>query len=205
MQRVIEEITGEPLDASLQKWFYAPLGLPTLGYKPLERFPLERIVPTEVDDYFRKQLVHGDVHDPAAAMLGGIAGHAGLFSSSFDLAVIMQMMLEGGTYGNMRYLKESTVKLFTTKQYEGNRKALGWDRINDDNPNSSPASRYASSSSFGHQGFTGTIFWADPEYDLTYIFLSNRVYPSAADNKLAKSSLRTKIHNIIYESIATAM
>ena len=199
MQHVVEKITGTSLDKYVDSVFYKPLGLGTMTYKPREKFSVSHIIPTEQDTYFRHQLVHGDVHDPAAAMLGGVSGNAGLFSDANDLAILMQMMLNGGQYAGVRYLKPETIKLFTGKQYETNRRGLGWDK-----PASgsklSPASQYASDLSFGHTGFTGTCVWADPKYNLVYVFLSNRVYPDASNNNLLKNNIRTEIHDVIYKS-----
>lgn len=198
MQHVVEKLTGTSLDKFVDSVYYKPLGLATMTYKPREKFALSNIIPTEEDTYFRHQLVHGDVHDPAAAMLGGVSGNAGLFSDANDVAVLLQMLLNGGTYAGQKFLDPSTVNLFTGKQYEGSRKGLGWDKPA--HGHSSPASQYASDSAYGHTGFTGTCIWADPKYNLTYIFLSNRVYPTAANVKLATMNIRTDIADIIYMS-----
>ena len=186
----------------VQESFYAPLGLTTMSYKPLSRFDQSRIVPTEFDAKFRKQQIHGDVHDQGAAMLGGVGGHAGLFSNSNDLAVMMQMFMNYGTYGGKRYIDSSTVAEFTKCQYcNENRRAIGFDKPEMNPDKDSPVCRCVSSVSFGHAGFTGTLAWADPTNQLVYIFLSNRVYPDADDNKLAKSGIRTKIQEVIYEAL----
>ncbi len=199
MQHVVEKITGTSLDRYVDSVFYKPLGLGTMTYKPREKFPLSEIIPTEQDTYFRHQLIHGDVHDPAAAMLGGVSGNAGIFSDANDLAILMQMMLNGGQYAGIKYLKPETIQLFTGKQYDTNRRGLGWDK-----PASgsklSPASQYASDQAYGHTGFTGTCIWADPKYNLIYVFLSNRVYPDASNNNLLKMNVRTDIHDAIYKS-----
>jgi len=199
MQHVIEKITGSTLDKFVDSVYYKPLGLATMTFKPRDKYQLADIIPTEQDTYFRQQLVHGDVHDPAAAMLGGVSGNAGLFSNANDLAILLQMLLNGGSYGGKTYLSPTTVKLFTSKQYETSRKGLGWDKP-EKAGHSSPASQYASDDAYGHTGFTGTCVWADPQYNLIYVFLSNRVYPSAANLKLAKMNIRTDIHDIIYKS-----
>lgn len=199
MQHVVEKITGTPLDKYVDSVFYKPLALATMTYKPREKYPLSIIIPTELDTYFRHQLVHGDVHDPAAAMLGGVSGNAGIFSDANDLAILLQMMLNGGQYAGIKYLKPETIKLFTGRQYDTNRRGLGWDK-----PASgsklSPASQYASDDAYGHTGFTGTCVWADPKYNLIYVFLSNRVYPDASNNNLLKMNIRTDIHDVIYRS-----
>ena len=172
-----------------------------MGYLPKNRFDLDRIVPTEMDTVFRKQLVHGDVHDPGAAMLGGVGGHAGVFSNANDIAVMMQMYLNKGVYGGKRYLDSSTVVEFTKCQYcKANRRAIGFDRpAKKGDP--SPVCGCVSYLSFGHAGFTGTLAWADPEHDLIYIFLSNRVHPSAKDNQLSKRGIRTEIQELIYQAV----
>lgn len=205
LQALVERITGTTLDRFTEERFYRPIGATTLGYRPLERFPLDRIAPTEKDTIFRKRLVHGDVHDPGAAMMGGVAGHAGLFGSARDLAKVMQMLLDGGTYGGRRYISEETVKEFTKCQFckpdgNGNRRALGFDR-----PvagGKGPTCDCVSYTSFGHTGFTGTMAWADPESRVVYIFLSNRVYPDAEPNKLVKAGTRTRIQEVVHAAVA---
>jgi beta-N-acetylhexosaminidase len=201
MQRVIERTYHKSLDSLVDSLFYKPLGLATMTYKPRNRFGLEDIMPTEDDTAFRNQLVQGDVHDPAAAMLGGVAGHAGLFSNANDLAILLQMLLNGGTYAGKKYFEPVTIKLFTSRQYDDSRRGLGWDKPPKDTKTGSPASRYASQSTFGHTGFTGTTVWVDPEYKLIYVFLSNRVYPTAENTKLAHMNVRTDIHDVIYEAV----
>ncbi len=201
LNKIIEAETYVPENRFVQKYFYAPLGLSTMGYLPKNRFDLDRIVPTEMDTVFRKQLVHGDVHDPGAAMLGGVGGHAGVFSNANDIAVMMQMYLNKGVYGGKRYLDSSTVVEFTKCQYcKANRRAIGFDRpAKKGDP--SPVCGCVSYLSFGHAGFTGTLAWADPEHDLIYIFLSNRVHPSAKDNQLSKRGIRTEIQELIYQAV----
>lgn len=204
MQRIVENLSEQPLDRYLEDHFYRPLGLPRMMYNPLQnKIPLNRIVPTELDRDFRQQLVHGYVHDPTAAMLGGVAGHAGLFSDAYSLAVIMQMMLNEGTYGGIRYLKPETVRLFTRKYDDDsqNRRGLIFDKPDFSDLKNSPAAQSASASTFGHTGFTGTAAWADPEHDLVFIFLSNRVHPDASVNKLAKGNYRTDMMEAVYDII----
>ena len=152
---------------------------------------------------FRKQHIQGYVHDPGAAMMGGISGHAGLFSTTNDLAVIFQMLLQSGEYGGRRYLKPKTINEFTKQQYpkNNNRRGLGFDRQLNKPSESGPTCKSASKNSFGHSGFTGTYVWADPDYQLIYIFLSNRVNPDANNNKLSKMNIRTDIQEVIYNSI----
>ncbi len=207
LMRVVEKVSGMPFDRFLKTQYYAPLGLTTLGYRPWERFPLERIMPTEDDTNFRHEQIHGDVHDPGAAMMGGIAGHAGLFSDANDLAVIMQMLLNGGTYGGKRYLKAKTINAFTTCHFctghpkTDNRRGLGWDRPQE-RGTPGPSSDNASKESFGHTGFTGTMVWADPANGTVYVFLSNRVYPDANNKKLAHMDIRTKIQSVVERAAA---
>ena len=198
--KIINEKLNVYFPEYLENQFYAPLGSNTLCYNPLEKFPKDRIVPTEKDNIFRKKLVQGYVHDPGAAMMGGVGGHAGLFSNANDLAKVMQMYLQKGEYGGDRYLSKTTVDLFTKKAYSrsSNRRALGFDRPGP--RKKSPVTKYASSRSFGHSGFTGTLAWVDPKENFVYIFLSNRVYPDAENNKLVKMNVRTKVQEVFYKS-----
>ncbi|MBK5284486.1 MAG: serine hydrolase, partial [Bacteroidia bacterium] len=201
MKEAAEKITHMHFDSLLDKKFYKPLGLPTLGYQPLERFDATVIAPTENDTSFRKQIIRGYVHDPSAAMLGGVSGNAGLFSNASDVAVIMQMLLNDGEYGGEKFLDKETIKEFTSQKFAGNRRGLLFDRpeiTSSSNANTCPL---ASQLSFGHSAFTGTYVWADPRYDLIYVFLSNRVYPDAKNDKLAKQNIRTKIQQVFYEAL----
>jgi beta-N-acetylhexosaminidase len=203
MMKIIEKQTGEPLEDYVGE-IYAKMGMTTTGYMPRERFDIDRIPPTEYDMVFRKQLIKGDVHDPGSAMLGGVGGHAGIFSNANDLAKLMQMYLNGGTYGGVRYIKDTTLNEFTKCQfcYEGkeNRRAAGFDK-----PflqgYGGPTCDGISQRSYGHTGFTGTMAWADPDEDIVYIFLSNRVYPDADNKKLLKMNIRTNIQQVIYDAI----
>jgi len=198
LQQLVEQVTGMPLDVYLEKEFYKPMGLPTMGFRPLERFSPERITPTENDTVFRHQLIHGDVHDPAAALMGGVAGHAGLFSNAADLAALFQMLLDGGKYGGQVYLDSNIIVQFTSRQFPGNRRGLGFDKPQ--NPGEEgPACADASNRSFGHSGFTGTYVWADPENQFIMVFLSNRVHPDATENKLVKLGIRTRIQQAAYK------
>ena len=158
MKFLVEKISGKPFTQYLAENFYQPLQLPVLGFSPQERFPLSRIPPTEFDSAFRKQLVHGHVHDPASAMMGGVSGNAGVFSDANDVAVIMQMLLNGGVYGGIRFLEKSTITQFTTQQFpeNHNRRGLLFDRPETDPQKPSPCATVVSPFTFGHQGFTGT-------------------------------------------------
>jgi beta-glucosidase-like glycosyl hydrolase/CubicO group peptidase (beta-lactamase class C family) len=201
---LIQKITKQDIDSFLKAEFYKPLGAFTLTYRPLDHFPLHRIIPTEYDSLFRKTQIHGTVHDEGAAMMNGVSGNAGLFSSANDLAKLVQMYLNGGTYGGKRFLKEETITKFTACQYceTENRRGLGFDKplIIYHNKNSSTA-KDASKYSYGHSGFTGTMFWADPEEGLIFIFLSNRVYPTRENRKLYQLNIRPRIHQIIYDAV----
>ena len=203
LKQSIENLTNQPLENYVDENFYKPLGLQTMGFLPKERFKLSVIVPTENDKYFRKQLIHGYVHDPGAAMMGGVSGHAGLFSNANDLAIIMQMLLQGGEYGGIRYINSNTVHQFTKQQFplNRNRRAIGFDKPEPEDRDSGPTCESASDFSFGHTGFTGTYAWADPEYNLVYIFLSNRIHPTAKNTKLIKMNTRTEIQQVIYDAI----
>ncbi len=200
MMYVAEKQTGTQLDKYVNENFYKPLGATTLGYKPLDRFQKNRIVPTENDQIFRKQLVQGYVHDPGAAMMGGVCGHAGIFSDANDLAKLMQMYLWKGSYGGEKYFDSTTVNEFTKCHYcaENNRRALGFDRKD---PSGGVPCSCVSAESFGHTGFTGTIVWMDPDNGVLYIFLSNRVYPDATNSKLNKMSIRSRIQEVVYDAI----
>jgi CubicO group peptidase (beta-lactamase class C family) len=202
MNKLLETKSDLNLDEYVMDNFYVPLGLQTMGYHPRQRIQLNRIVPTEYDMSFRKQLIHGDVHDPGAAMMGGVGGHAGLFSNANDLAVMMQLFLNEGEYGGARYISKETVKEFTKCQFckNGNRRGIGFDKPEPDG-NGGPTCDCVSHLSFGHTGFTGTMAWADPEEDIVYIFLSNRVYPNADNKKLLSMDVRTNIQEVIYDAI----
>ncbi|MCF8332465.1 MAG: serine hydrolase [Bacteroidales bacterium] len=200
---IIEDLTGDRLDHYMQKTFYEPMGLQFTTFCPLERFSRRQIIPTEDDRYFRNQLIHGYVHDQGAAMLGGISGHAGLFSNAKNMAALMQMLLNKGEYAGHQFLQAETIEEFTRRQFplNDNRRAIGFDKPLPDNEKGGPTTTEASNESFGHSGFTGTYVWADPKYDLVYVFLSNRVYPSADNWKLIGMNIRTNIQKIIYQAI----
>lgn len=203
LYRAVEDITDSLFYTYNWYNFYGPLGAETLGFLPLNRFERSRIVPTENDLIFRRQLVHGYVHDPGAAMLGGVCGHAGLFSNANDLAKMMQMYLNHGTYGGERFIDSATIAEYTRCQFceNDNRRALGFDRPITDEDDAGPACNSASELSFGHSGFTGTITWADPKYDLLYIFLSNRIHPDQYNIKLVTENIRTDIQEQLYRSL----
>lgn len=201
MQAVVERIVNQPLNDFMDQNFYEPLGLYTMTFRPSEKMPLDNIAPTEDDVAFRKRLVRGYVHDPGAAMYGGVAGHAGLFGKANDLAVMMQMMLNRGYYGDVSLIKPTTVDMFTRLQSKQSRRGWGWDKPDQEPGKGGSAGELAPKSTFGHTGFTGTCVWADPENQLIYVFLSNRVYPDANNTKLLKEGIRTEIHDIIYQAM----
>jgi CubicO group peptidase (beta-lactamase class C family) len=172
--KIVEEVSGMPLDKYVDKNFYQPMGLTSTGFNPLEKFDPAKIVPTENDMEFRMQHLHGDVHDPGAAMFGGVAGHAGLFSDAEGIAGIFQMLLNGGTFNGKRYLKEKTIKLFTAFNSPISRRGLGFDKPEKDNSSRKEPypSALASPLTYGHTGYTGTCVWADPKTNTVYVFLS---------------------------------
>lgn len=204
MGEMIKETSNESLDQFTSRHFYRMLGAGSLGYHPKKRFSLERIVPTQNDKFFRKQWVKGYVHDPTSAMLGGVSGHAGLFGNAGDLAKLIQMYLQNGSYGGETYISEETIKKFTSRAFPDgeNRRGIGFDKpFLDPEEEGGPTCKEASPSSYGHTGFTGTMVWVDPKYDLVYIFLSNRICPDESNTKLMKMDVRTKIQECIYKSI----
>lgn len=203
LKEIVETVTKCPIDRYIDSLFYAPLNLSTIGYLPLTRFPKTRIMPTERDSLFRMQTIEGTVHDQTAALFGGVSGHAGLFSNASDIAIIMQIFLNDGMYAGVRYFKPATIDKFTKYWFStdiNNRRSLGFDKPSRDK-STSPCAVSASEKSFGHTGFTGTMVWSDPEYKLTFVFLSNRVFPDAENNRLAKLGIRTEIQELIYKAI----
>lgn len=202
--KAVEHITGRPLNEYVKEEIYKPLQLRKMTYLPLKCLDGKCLVPTERDRYFRKRVIKGYVHDMGAAMLGGVSGHAGLFSDSYDLAVLFQMYLNGGTYGGVRVLSPEVIRHFATRVPGETRRGLGFD-LKELAPNP-PArkentSPLASDATFGHLGFTGTCVWADPEEELVYVFLSNRTYPSMHNYKLNKENIRPRIQTVIYQSL----
>src|SRR5688572_3087920 len=202
--KIVEQITGMTLDQYVLKTFYTKIGMRSTGFKPRERFWREgSIVPTEYEKHFRQQLIQGDVHDEGASMFGGVAGHAGLFSNAYDLAMLYQMLLDGGVFNGERFLKEETIKLFTAYHSKDSRRGYGFDKPEKDNITRKEPypSELASPQTFGHTGFTGTCVWVDPKYDLVYIFLSNRVNPTRNNPMLSQLSVRGKIQDAIIEAV----
>jgi len=203
LMQVLENTTNKPFELYLEKNFYQSLGLSNLGFLPRNSVELTDIVPTENDTIFRMQLLQGDVHDPGAAMLGGVCGHAGLFSNTSNLAIIMQMLLQYGSYAGVNYIDSSLVSEFTQIQFplNDNRRGVGFDKPLQIYNEEGPTCEAVSSSSFGHSGFTGTYVWADPKNNLIYVFLSNRVCPDASNMKIIDENIRTNIHQLFYEAI----
>jgi len=208
---VIANLTGANYEEYLKTTFYRPLGATTITYNPYLHFTLNQIIPTEIDNLFRKQIIRGFVHDEGAAMLGGISGNAGLFGTTNDLAKLFQMYLQKGYFGGKRYISEETVNKFIKIQFpeNNNRRGLGFDKPLINNKNNSLKNAYpaidASKNSFGHSGFTGTFVWADPDNGLLYIFMSNRVFPTRENVKLFNLNIRTALHQQIYDCIKTGI
>ena len=201
LMAVVKQITGKTLDKYVDEEFYKPMGLRRITYNPLNKFDTFQIAPTEIEITFRTQLVYGYVHDPGAAMLGGVGGHAGIFASAEDVAAIFQMLLNKGVYGSKRYFKAATVDLFTAYNSAISHRGLGFDKPLPDNDDGGPAGDRCSALAFGHQGFTGTCAWADPATGIVFVFLSNRVFPSGANTKINKLNVRTTAQDYIYQSL----
>jgi beta-glucosidase-like glycosyl hydrolase/CubicO group peptidase (beta-lactamase class C family) len=201
--KIVEAVSGMPLNDYAQKTFYQPLFMTTTGFKPRDRYPISTIVPTEEEKHFRQQLIRGDVHDEGASLFGGVAGHAGLFSNAYDLAQLYQMLLNGGALNGASYLKKETVELFTSYNSDVSRRGLGFDKPERDNATRKEPypSKSVSLGTFGHTGFTGTSVWVDPEKQLIYIFLSNRVTPTRNNNKMGQLNIRPNIQEAIYQAI----
>ena len=208
--KLIEQLSGQSYQSFLQENFYIPLGAKTLGFLPeLKNYP-NKIVPTEKDTLFRNSVVKGWVHDENAALLGGVSGNAGLFGSAEDLAKLMQLYLNFGTYNQEPYIKKETLREFTRVQYQenDNRRGLGFDKPllnNSDLPLSKayPAPE-VSAESFGHSGFTGTFVWADPEQELVFVFLSNRVQPTRENRNLYTLNIRGALQQVFYKAIISS-
>lgn len=203
LMKMVEIVSNKPFEEFLQEDFYKPLGLSSMCFKPYRYFDLDKIAPTENDKTFRMMQIHGDVHDQGAAMLGGISGHAGLFSDADDIAVILQMLLQKGNYADKKFINPFTIIDFTSYQYplDFNRRGVGFDKPLLNYFDDGPTCKSASALSFGHSGFTGTYIWADPENNLIYVFLSNRVYPDASNRKIIDMNIRTNIHQVFYDAL----
>lgn len=196
---IIKNITGENLDKYLNDKFYLPLGL-SATFNPLNKYNIEKIVPTEIDNNFRKELIQGTVHDETAAIMGGISANAGLFSNAEDLSVILKMILNKGIHNNKQMIDSKTVELFTKNHIKNdslNNRGLGFDKVRIVSENKVYPNKKLSNKSFGHTGFTGTMFWVDPENDLIIVFLTNRVYPNRDEGSFYEVEVRNKLFEII--------
>ncbi|TAE44441.1 MAG: hypothetical protein EAY69_11175 [Cytophagales bacterium] len=197
MKKICDKLLEKPSEIFVDEYLYQPLGLQKTTFNPLQKFNKNSIALTETDNYFRMQTIQGYVHDPGAAMHGGVAGHAGLFSTATEVAILMDVFLQNGKYGNKVFFQPSTIQTFIKSHFEGNRRGLGWDRI--DKVNIGYIPNRASELSFGHSGFTGCVAWADMKKELVFVFLSNRVHPQVRkDDKFVKEHFRRKLMNLIF-------
>ncbi|MEM6965670.1 MAG: serine hydrolase, partial [Bacteroidota bacterium] len=201
VSKLVQEQKKQPLDIFAQEHFYRRLGLHSMTFNPWAKFSKTMIAPSENDRYWRRKKVQGYVHDMGAAMLGGVSGHAGLFSNATDLAIIMQMLLNEGYYGGEQFFRPSTVRTFTTRHAECTRRGIGFDMKELDASRSQNMSAKAGANTYGHLGFTGPCVWTDPDENLTFIFLTNRTFPSMKNYKWSTEDYRPKIQSIIYESL----
>lgn len=199
LQKLVERITNQPLDEFLEQNLYEPLGMTSTLFNPLKKFPKGNIAPTENEAVFRTSQIQGTVHDPNAALLGGVSGHAGLFSNATDLVKLYQMNLQNGFYGGRNFLFPETVRHFAKNYTQKSHRGLGWDKPS--SGDSPIVGSTASANTYGHSGFTGTVVWVDPDRELIFIFLSNRVYPVSTNNKINTLRIRKRIHEIVNESI----
>jgi CubicO group peptidase (beta-lactamase class C family) len=198
---VVKSVSGLSIDQYAAKYFYRPLGLRSTGFNPTTSIDKSTIAPTEQDPYFRQRLVRGYVHDPGAAMFGGVAGHAGLFSNAYEIGILMEMVMNGGIINGKRYLSSNTVKMFTTYQSDISRRGLGFDKAEKDNAKRAVAypTLNTSALAFGHTGFTGTCAWADPEKGIVFVLLANRVHPTAS-NTFGDLNVRGKVMEEIFKA-----
>ncbi len=200
LQKVVERISKQPMDKLIDQ-IYKPLGISTMGFTPLQRLLDPHCAPTENDTYYRNQMLVGTVHDQMAAVQGGVSGHAGLFGNAHDVAKLLQMNLQRGIYGGQRVFLPTTVPYFTQTLSNRSHRALGWDKPNPESTSSVYLAPQASERSFGHTGFTGNVVWADPDQDLIFVFLSNRIFPTGGNNAINTTKLRRRIHEVIYSAI----
>jgi len=201
LYRIVQQITGKTIDKYVEEEFYKPMGLKRITYLPLNKFHDSEIAPTEDDKAFRHELLQGNVHDQGAALFGGVAGHAGVFASADDVTAIFYMLLNKGSYRGKTYFKKTTVDYFTAYNTKISRRGLGFDKPGPDPEDGTPAGDRTTGYAFGHQGFTGTCAWADPGTGVVFVFLCNRVYPSADNNKINHLSVRTVAQDYIYEAL----
>jgi beta-N-acetylhexosaminidase len=201
MQKAIENITNKRLNEYMHQQFYKPLGLRYTSFLPLEKYPKEQIAPSEMDDYWRMQKIHGHVHDMTAAMMGGVGGHAGLFTTAYEAGIIMQMLINKGSYGGIQYIKPETVSRFTIRHHKSTRRGLGFDMRELDNGRNQNMSSLSSSDAFGHIGFTGGAAFADPRDQLVFVILTNRTYPEGRSQTYNNREYRIQLHTAIYNAI----
>lgn len=203
--KIIERITGQPLEQYVASQFYRPLGMHRTAFAPRQKGLLLKTPPTEEDTYFRKGRLEGYVNDANSSLLGGVAGHAGLFSNVYDLAKLLTMLEQGGIYGGIQYIDPFTIQYFTSVRSKTSWRGLGWDKPNPKDPTHSPCSRFASPEAYGHLGFTGTAVWVDPTYDLVVIILANRTYPDPQNKTYSTQSVRTQIHDAVYQAMGIGL
>lgn len=196
-----QRATGRDHQAWVDSALWRKLGMTTMCYRPREHHPLSQIAPTEADKWLRHQTVHGYVHDELAAMQGGVSGNAGLFANAMDVARMCQMWLQDGRYGDTQVISPAVTREFTTYKSPTCRRGLGFDKPDTANPQASPTCAEASPAAFGHLGFTGTCFWVDPEQELIFVFLTNRVNPTRENAAFAKANLRPKLFSQVYKAI----
>lgn len=201
LKEIVETISGKTLDVFVNDGFYAPMKLKSITYCPLLTHKKEEIAPTVIKDFIRGRMAPGYVHDDSAAFMGGISGNAGLFANAADVAKVFQMILNGGEIDGIRYISKETCRIFTTTTSASGRRGLGFDKPVPTNPRINPCCISAPSQVYGHTGYTGTCYWVDPVNNFVYVFLSNRVYPNDGVNKLSKMQIRSKIQEVIYQSI----
>jgi CubicO group peptidase (beta-lactamase class C family) len=199
--KLIRAQTGKTIDQYCAEKIYGPLGLRRLCYNPLSRYDASEIVPSEEDNYFRNQRLQGYVHDMGAAMLGGVSGHAGLFGNASSLAVVMQMLMNGGVYGGKRFFSADLVDLYTSRIDGSTRRGLGFDMKELDPSKRNLTSPLAPDATYGHTGFTGTCVWNDPVNGIVFVFLSNRTYPTMQNNKLIEGEYRQRIQTAVYAAM----
>lgn len=200
LQQIVEAIAGEPMETLLEREFYAPMHLGQLTFRPSEKFPQQRLVPTSYDRWMRGGLLRGYVHDEGAALMGGVAGHAGLFANAHDLGKLFQLFINEGAYAGKQLLEPATVALFTTKN-RFNYRALGFDRLVGGWRHLAKAG--ASENTFGHLGFSGTSVWADPENDLVFVLLTNRIHPDPKNDRFQQMQIRGRVHQAVYRALNT--
>ncbi len=200
LQFVVEAITGVGLDEYVSREFYEPMGLQHLAFRPREQHPVRQLVPTITDKWIGRGALRGYVHDEGAALLGGVAGHAGLFGNANDLGRLFQLLNDRGRYGERQLLSPETVQVFTGRS-PYNYRALAFDRLAGGYQSVIDAG--ASQATIGHTGFSGTCVWADPENDLVFVLLTNRIHPDPSNVKLLKYGTRSRMHRDLYRALNT--